>query len=80
LNIDFDSIKKQDEAVKLIIEKQQNGDKEFLSKLSKVSGNLSDIIKLAQEEQSKKNENQNKKMMFEDEDGFEIFEVNDENQ
>jgi preprotein translocase subunit SecA len=40
LNLDFDAIKQQDEAVKLIIEKQKTGDKEFLEKLSKISGNM----------------------------------------
>lgn len=78
LNIDFESVKQQDEAVKLIMEKQQSGDKEFLSKLSKVSGNLSEMIKIAQEEQNKKIENKKREMIFEDEDWFEIFEVNDD--
>jgi hypothetical protein len=68
LSVDFESIKQQDEAVKLIIEKQKNGDKEFLSKLSKVSGNLSEMIKLAQNEQIKKVENKKREMIFEDED------------
>ena len=78
LSVDFESIKQQDEAVKLIIEKQKNGDKEFLSKLSKVSGNLSEMIKLAQNEQIKKVENKKREMIFEDEDWFEVFEVNSE--
>jgi len=78
LNIDFESIKQKDEAVKLIIEKQKNGDKEFLSKLSKVSGNLNEMIKLAQNEQIKKVENKKREMIFEDEDWFEVFEVNDD--
>lgn len=78
LNIDFDVIKQQDDAVKLIIEKQKSGDKEFLSKLSKVSGNLNEMIKLAQSEQIKKSENKKREMIFEDEDGFEIFEINDD--
>ena len=79
LNLDFDSIKQQDEAVKLIIEKQKSGDKEFLSKLSKVSGNLNEMIKLAQNEQLKKSENKKREMIFQDEDGFEVFEINDNN-
>jgi len=78
LNLDFDVIKQQDEAVKLIIEKQKTGDKEFLSKLSKVSGNLNEMIKLAQNEQIKKSENKKREMIFEDEDGFEVFEIDDD--
>ena len=82
LNINFDAIKQQDEAVKLIMDKKQKWDKEFLSKLSKVSGNLNEMVKLVQEEQ-KKSENKVKdkrEMIFEDEDGFEVFEIDDENQ
>jgi preprotein translocase subunit SecA len=78
LNLDFDVIKQQDEAVKLIIEKQKSGDKEFLSKLSKVSGNLNEMIKLAQDEQIKKSENKKREMIFEDEDGFEVFEIDND--
>jgi preprotein translocase subunit SecA len=40
LNLNFEAIKQQDEAVKFIIEKQKSGDKAFLEKLSKASGNL----------------------------------------
>ena len=78
LNLDFDAIKQQDEAVKLIIEKQKAGDKEFLQKLSKVSGNLWEMIKVVQAEQAKQQKAQpvdKREMIFEDEDGFEIFEV-----
>ena len=78
LNLDFDAIQKQDEIAKLILEKQKSGDKEFLSKLSKVSGNLQELIKLAKQEEVKRAENIKKKMIFEDEDGFEVFEVGDE--
>ena len=78
LNLDFDSIRQQDDAVKLIIEKQKSGDKEFLSKLSKVSGNLNEMIKLTQNEQMKKSEKTKREMIFEDEDGFEVFEINNE--
>ncbi len=81
LNIDFESIKQQDEAVKLIMEKKKKWDKEFLSKLSKVSWNLNDMIKLEKEEQSKKTKTvkDKREMIFEDEDGFEVFEVDDDN-
>ncbi|HKL44408.1 MAG TPA: preprotein translocase subunit SecA [Candidatus Absconditabacterales bacterium] len=81
LNIDFESIKQQDEAAKLIIEKQKTGDKEFLSKLSKVSGNLKEMVKLAESEQNKNKAKvkDKREMIFEDEDGFEVFEINDEN-
>jgi len=44
-----------------------------------VSGNLNEMVKLAQEEQ-KKSENKVKdkrEMIFEDEDGFEVFEIDD---
>lgn len=78
LNLDFDAIKQQDEAVKLIIEKQKAGDKEFLQKLSKVSGNLWEMIKVVQAEQAKQQKAQpvdKREMIFEDEDWFEIFEV-----
>jgi len=81
LNLDFDAIKQQDEAVKLIIEKQKTWDKEFLEKLSKVSWNLWEVIKLVQSEQAKKAQNQVKdkrEMIFEDEDWFEVFEVDDD--
>jgi uncharacterized membrane protein len=51
-----------------------------LSKLSKISGNLQELIKLAEQEQNKeKNEIKDKReMIFEDEDGFEVFEISDE--
>ncbi|HOG15068.1 MAG TPA: preprotein translocase subunit SecA [Candidatus Absconditabacterales bacterium] len=78
LNLDFDAIQKQDEIAKLILEKQKSGDKEFLSKLSKVSGNLQELIKLAKQEEVKRAENIKREMIFEDEDGFEVFEVGDE--
>ena len=80
LNLDFEAIKKHDEITKLIIEKQKSWDKEFLSKLSKISGNLQELIKLAEQEQNKeKNEIKDKReMIFEDEDGFEVFEIGDE--
>lgn len=81
LNLDFDAIKQQDEAVKLIIEKQQSWDKEFLAKLSKVSWNLWEMIKIVKEEQARQSKLQQKdkrEMIFEDEDWFEIFEVWDE--
>jgi len=76
--LDFDAIQKQDEIAKLILEKQKSGDKEFLSKLSKVSGNLQELIKLAKQEEVKRAENIKREMIFEDEDGFEVFEVGDE--
>ncbi|OQB42478.1 MAG: hypothetical protein BWY04_00178 [candidate division CPR1 bacterium ADurb.Bin160] len=78
MNLDFDAIQKQDEIAKLILEKQKSGDKEFLSKLSKVSGNLQELIKLAKQEEVKRAENIKREMIFEDEDGFEVFEVGDE--
>lgn len=80
LNLDFEAIKKHDEITKLIIEKQKSWDKEFLSKLSKVSWDLQELIKLAEQEQNKeKNEIKDKReMIFEDEDGFEVFEISDE--
>lgn len=77
LNLDFESIKKQDEAIKIILEKQKSGDKEFLSKLSKASWDLSEMIKIAQEEENKRRVNKEREMIFEDEDGFEVFEIND---
>ena len=80
LNLDFNWIKEQDEAVKLIMEKKKKWDKEFLSKLSKVSGDLNAIVKLAQQEQNKKWTpiKDKREMIFEDEDWFEVFEVNDD--
>ena len=75
LNIDFDAIKQQDEAVKLIIEKQKTWDKEFLAKLSKASWNIWEMIKIVQDEQKKQESRDDRKMLFEDEDWFEIFEV-----
>lgn len=82
LNLNFEAIKQQDEAVKFIIEKQKSGDKVFLEKLSKASGNLWEIIKIVQSEQNKIWNNTPKdkrEMIFEDEDWFEIFEIDDEN-
>jgi len=80
LNLDFNWIKKQDEAVKLIMEKKKRWDKEFLSKLSKVSWDLNAMIKLAQQEQNKKGNavKDKREMIFQDEDWFEVFEVNDD--
>jgi len=80
LNLNFEAIKQQDEAVKFIIEKQKSGDKAFLEKLSKASGNLWEIIKIVQSEQNQANnvKKDKREMIFEDEDGFEIFEVGDE--
>ncbi|MCK9467001.1 MAG: preprotein translocase subunit SecA [Candidatus Absconditabacterales bacterium] len=78
LNLDFEAIQKQDEIAKLILEKQKSGDKEFLSKLSKASGNLKELIKLAEQEEARKSENKKREMIFEDEDGFEVFEIGEE--
>lgn len=78
LNLNFEAIKQQDEAVKFIIEKQKSWDKEFLDKLSKVSWNLWEMIKIVQNEQKKQKINWNsdkREMIFEDEDWFEIFEI-----
>jgi hypothetical protein len=50
-----------------------------LSKLSKVSGNLNEMIKLTQQESAKSTIARKKEMIFEDEDGFEVFEVDDDN-
>jgi hypothetical protein len=47
-----------------------------LSKLSKISGNLQELIKLAEQEQNKVKDK--REMIFEDEDGFEVFEISDE--
>ncbi len=77
LNVDFESIKKQDEAVKLIMENQKKWDKEFLSKLSKVSWNLKEMVKLAESEHNKNKTRDKREMIFEDEDGFEVFEIDD---
>lgn len=77
LNLNFEAIKQQDEAVKFIIEKQKSGDKAFLEKLSKASGNLWEIIKIVQNEKNATKADK-REMIFEDEDGFEIFEVDDD--
>jgi len=78
LNLDFEAIQKQDEIAKLILEKQKSWDKEFLSKLSKASWNLKELIKLAEQEEARKSENKKREMIFEDEDGFEVFEIGEE--
>ena len=51
-----------------------------MEKLSKASGNLWEIIKIVQSEQNQANnvKKDKREMIFEDEDGFEIFEVGDE--
>jgi antitoxin component YwqK of YwqJK toxin-antitoxin module len=49
-----------------------------LNKLSKVSGNLNEMIKLTQQEAAKSAINSKKEMIFEDEDGFEVFEVDND--
>jgi len=72
LNVDFDGIKQQEEAAKLTIERQKKWDKDLLNKLSQISWNIDSMIKSNNTDNNKKRE-----MIFEDEDWFEVFEINE---